>query len=158
MSRQTERKRIPPRDPLITSRMMAAVRDRNSKAELALRRELHRQGVRYRLHARDVVGRPDLVWRGRKVAVFVDGDMWHGRAWKLRGLAKLEDMFPNNTEWWVAKIRRTEVRDREVTRKLRRDGWRVVRLWESDVLASPTRAARRVMNALTEKAQSTPTQ
>ena len=151
MNRGTDQRRNPiRRDPTVTSRMMAAVRDRNSKAELALRRELHSHGVRYRLHARDVPGRPDIVWRGRKIAVFVDGDMWHGHAWKVRGLAKLEDMFPTNTEWWVSKIRRNEERDREVNRELRRTGWRVVRLWESDVLASPSRAGRRVMAVLRE--------
>ena len=151
LKREADQKRNPvKRDPAVTSRMMAAVRDRNSKAELALRRELHSHGVRYRLHARDVPGRPDIVWRGRKVAVFVDGDMWHGHAWKVRGLAKLEDLFPTNTEWWVSKIRRTEERDRHVNQELRREGWRVVRLWESDILASPAQAARRVMRVLSQ--------
>jgi DNA mismatch endonuclease, patch repair protein len=136
------------RDPAVTSRMMAAVRNKDSKAELALRRQLHARGLRYRLHARDVPGRPDLVMRKYRLAVFVDGDFWHGNAWKVRGLARFEDQFPTNRDFWVAKIRRNMQRDQEVTAALVANGWTVVRLWESEVLASPTGAADRVQRAL----------
>ena len=92
------------RDPAVTSRMMAAVRNKDSKAELALRRQLHARGLRYRLHARDLPGRPDLVIRKYRLAVFVDGDFWHGNAWKVRGLARFEDQFPSNRDFWVEKF------------------------------------------------------
>src|ERR1700737_3098564 len=100
--------------------MMATVRSKNSRAEIALRSELHRRGIRFRLHGRDVMGRPDLIWRRRRIAVFVDGDMWHGNigTWKARGLSSMEEMFPNRTQWWVAKVRRTQARDAEVTAQL----------------------------------------
>jgi DNA mismatch endonuclease (patch repair protein) len=128
--------------------MMAAVANKDSKAELALRRELHARGVRYRLHARDVMGRPDLVIRSKRLAVFVDGDFWHGNAHRLRGLDRLEDLFPNRRDWWMAKLSRTMQRDREVSETLRDGGWTVVRIWESDVLRSPAEAADRVVTAL----------
>src|SRR5579859_7195823 len=130
--------------------MMAAVRAKNSKAELALRRELHRRGVRFRLHAGDVIGRPDLAWKGRRIAVFVDGDMWHGNpaAWQARGLATMAAMFPHRTEWWVAKIRRNVHRDQQVTRALESKGWTVIRVWESEVLADVAAAVNRVMGAI----------
>jgi DNA mismatch endonuclease (patch repair protein) len=127
--------------------MMSRVRGKDSKAELALRAELHRRGLRYRLHARDVLGRPDIVIRSRRFAVFVDGDFWHGNAWRLRGLRRLEDQFPTRTDWWVAKIRRTMERDCEVTARLEADGWTVIRIWESDVLANVGAAATRVLEA-----------
>lgn len=136
------------RDPAVTSRTMAAVKNKDSRAELALRRELHARGLRYRLHGRDVTGCPDLVVRSRRVAVFVDGDFWHGNAHRLRGLDRLEDLFPTNREFWKAKIARNVERDRKVTAALKASGWRVVRLWESDVLQSPTEAADRVEAAL----------
>jgi DNA mismatch endonuclease, patch repair protein len=120
---------------------MAAVKHKDSRAELALRRELHARGVRYRLHARDVLGCPDIVVRKRSVAVFVDGDFWHGNAHNRRGLDRLEDLFPSNKEFWVPKIRRTMERDREVTTELQAAGWQVVRLWEEDVLEDPIAAA-----------------
>lgn len=136
------------RAPEITSRMMSAVRSRNSKAEMLVRRELHRRGVRFRLHAKDVVGRPDIVWRGRRLAVFIDGDFWHGNAWRLRGLRSLDEMFPTRREWWVAKIRRNEVRDEEVNRSLAERGWMVLRFWESDVLTDVVTVADRIQAAL----------
>ncbi len=136
------------RDPKVTSRMMAAVRGKDSRAEMLLRSELHRRGVRYRLHAKDVMGRPDIVVRSRRVAVFVDGDFWHGNAHRLRGLDRMEDLFPNNREWWMKKLRRNMERDREVTVALQADGWRVVRVWESEILHGPKTAADAVEAAL----------
>lgn len=136
------------RAPEVTSRMMSAVRSRNTKAEMLVRRELHRRGVRFRLHAKDVVGRPDIVWRGRRLAVFIDGDFWHGNAWRLRGLRSLDEMFPTRREWWVAKIRRNEVRDEEVNRILAEHGWTVLRFWESDVLTDVETVADRIQVAL----------
>ncbi len=127
---------------------MAAVKPKDSRAELTLRRELHARGLRYRLHAKDVLGCPDIVVRKRGLAVFVDGDFWHGNAHNRRGLPNLEDLFPSNTEFWVAKILRTVERDRQVTEELRAAGWRVIRLWEEDVLSAPTKAADTVEYAL----------
>lgn len=129
---------------------MSRVRHKDSKAELALRRALHAAGVRYRLHAPDVTGRPDLVIRTRRLAVFVDGDLWHGNPDEVRrrGRASLADVFPTRTEWWVAKIERTMARDREVTETLRAQGWTVVRLWEHDVLRDPSACADEVRRAL----------
>ncbi len=129
---------------------MARVRNKDSRAELALRRALHAAGLRYRLHAPDVLGRPDLVIRSRRLAVFVDGDLWHGNPEEVRrrGRASLAELFPTRTEWWVAKIERTVQRDREVTEGLRAQGWRVVRLWEHDVLRDPEACVRRVFESL----------
>jgi len=128
--------------------MMAAVRNKDSKAELALRRELHARGMRYRLHARDVPGRPDLVIRSRRFAVFVDGDMWHGNEHRRRGMTSMAELFPTRTDWWVAKIERNMQRDQEVNEQLAADGWTVIRIWESEVLADPAKAADRVLDAL----------
>lgn len=129
---------------------MSRVRHKDSKAELALRRALHAAGVRYRLHAPDVFGRPDLVIRSRRLAVFVDGDLWHGNPAEVRrrGRESLADLFPTRTDWWVAKIERTVARDREVTERLRAEGWTVVRLWEHDVLRDPPACARTVCRAI----------
>ena len=134
----------------MTSRMMARVRNKDSRAELALRRALHAAGVRYRLHASDLLGRPDLVIRSRRLAVFVDGDLWHGNPDEVRrrGRASLAELFPTRTEWWVTKIERTVQRDREVTSALRAQGWTVLRLWEHDVLRDPDGCARSVLDAV----------
>ncbi len=128
--------------------MMAQVRHKDSKAELALRRALHARGVRYRLHPKDVLGRPDIVIRSRRVAIFVDGDFWHGNEHKRRGLSSLAAMFPTNTEWWVTKIERTIARDRDVTEGLTQAGWTVIRVWESEVLRETDEVANRVVLTL----------
>lgn len=136
------------RDPNVTSRIMRSVRDRDSKAELLLRSTLHRRGVRFRLHASDITGRPDVVIRSLRLAVFVDGDFWHGNEHRRRGLDRLENLFPTNTEWWVEKINANVQRDRRVTEELKAAGWIVVRLWESEVLDDPEGSADRVIDAL----------
>lgn len=129
--------------------MMARVRSRDSKAELALRRAIFARGIRYRLHARELVGCPDLVIRKHRVAVFVDGDFWHGNAWRLRGLPNLEAQFPTRTQWWTSKIQRNMRRDEEVNVALRAEGWKVLRIWESEVLRDPEAAASSVIALLT---------
>ncbi len=140
-------RRLGARDPAVTSRMMSAVRGKNTKPELALRRALHARGARYRLHPKDVPGRPDIVVRSRRIAVFVDGDLWHGNPdeWRRRGRESLAELFPTRTAWWVEKITRTSERDREVDRSLCEAGWTVIRIWASEVLRDPDTAADRVM-------------
>lgn len=139
-----------PRDPAVTHRIMSAVRGKDTKPEMALRRAVHAKGGRFRLHPRDVPGRPDLVVRSRKLAVFVDGDLWHGNPaeWKRRGRGSLAELFPTRTDWWVEKIENNVRRDRAVDQILFDDGWIVIRLWASDVIANPDRAADVVIRAL----------
>lgn len=126
---------------------MAAVRGRDTKPEMLLRRALHARGCRYRVHPRDVIGRPDLVNRRRRVVVFVDGDWWHGNPaeWRRRGFDSLEAQFRGDQrDKWVAKLRRNVERDQEVNRALRDSGWRVIRVWESEVRANPESVADRI--------------
>jgi DNA mismatch endonuclease (patch repair protein) len=122
---------------------MAAVHARGSTAELAVRRRLWANGLRYRLNAK-LHGKPDLLFPGSRVAVFIDGDLWHGNSWRVRGLPSLEAQFPNRTEWWVAKITRNMERDRQVNEQLAAEGWTVLRFWESDTLADPNAVARQI--------------
>lgn len=136
------------RDPATTSRMMARVKSTGSKAELTIRRLLHARGLRYRLHYNKVYGRPDIVFTRRRVAVFIDGDFWHGNAWRLRGLPSLASQFPNRTEWWVAKLERNMRRDAEVNDQLLSQGWTVLRFWESDVIADANGVVERIVEAV----------
>ncbi len=139
------------RDPAVTSRMMAAVRNKDTRAELALRSRLWKAGCRFRKNVGALPGRPDIVFSGPRVAVFVDGDFWHGNAWRVRGLPSLADLFPTRTDWWVRKIEGNVARDAHVTRLLSEAGWTVLRCWESEVLFNPDGATRRVLEALREK-------
>ncbi len=137
------------RDPLVTSRIMGAIKNRNTGPELVLRYELHRRGLRYRLRSR-LTGHPDLVFPRSRVVVFVDGDYWHGNTWLLRGATSFEAYCAGraNSEFWRAKITGNIRRDAEVTQALEERGWTVVRLWESDILKDLTAAAVRVETAV----------
>jgi DNA mismatch endonuclease, patch repair protein len=123
------------RDPATTSRIMSAIRGRDTGPEMRLRRELHGRGMRYRLRHPTLAGRPDIIFPRARVAVFVDGDYWHGNTWRLRGAASLEDYLGrlSNAEFWLKKITATVARDKEVTSQLASEGWCVIRLWESDI-------------------------
>jgi DNA mismatch endonuclease (patch repair protein) len=120
------------RDPAVTSRIMASIGNRDTGPELLLRRELHRRGLRYRVRTR-LPGKPDLVFAGPRVAVFVDGDYWHGNTWRLRGYSSFDAYFDTvtNGDFWRAKIGGNMRRDQQVSDRLTADGWQVIRLWES---------------------------
>lgn len=115
---------------------MAAVKSRDTAPELALRRALHGRGLRFRVHSGEVLGRPDIINRSKRLAIFVDGDFWHGNPsdWTRRGFDSMEAQFRSaNRKRWVAKLRRNMERDREVTSQLESEGWTVLRFWESEV-------------------------
>lgn len=138
-----------PRDPAVTSRIMAAVRGRENKAEARLRRALHSRGLRYRLQRRELVGRPDIVFGAARVVVFVDGDYWHGRALVEGGEVTLRQVIRGERfDWWRAKLARNIERDREVTIALEEAGWCVLRFWESDVLKSLDEVATTVADVV----------
>jgi DNA mismatch endonuclease (patch repair protein) len=139
-----------PRDPVVTSRIMASVRGKDTRPEIALRRGLWALGYRYRVHPAGLTGRPDLVFPSARVAVFVDGDFWHGNPseWRRRGKATIAEMFPSRTQWWVEKIERNIVRDRDVSLSLRSDGWAVVRVWESAIAVNRGAVIRRIAGVL----------
>lgn len=121
-----------------TSRVGAANRKKNTAPEILLRKALSANGVRFVLHAKDLPGCPDLVFRRHRVAVFCDGDFWHGRGWRAR---KVKLATGWNASYWIAKIERNRKHDREVLRLLRSRGWTVLRFWETDVRRDPSAVA-----------------
>jgi len=123
------------------SRIKQRNRSKDTKAELLLRKELWRRGLRYRLHASDLPGKPDIIFVRARVAIFCDGDFWHGRRWAER---KKKLARGSNAPYWTVKIAANIARDRRNTHLLRAEGWIVLRLWETDVLRDVRRAASRV--------------
>ena len=115
---------------------MRAQRSRNTSIELALRSDLHRRGLRYRVHRRPIKGvnrEVDIVFGPAKVAVFVDGCFWHA--------CPVHKTIPgSNRDWWKTKLERNRSRDLETDRILRESGWAVIRVWEhEDVHQAATR-------------------
>ncbi|KAG8150187.1 very short patch repair endonuclease [Burkholderia catarinensis] len=133
--------KIPPSSPE-ASRRMAKIRQKGTDAEVALRRELYRIGLRYRIDY-EVLKKPrrvaDIAFPGRKIAIFVDGCFWHGcpqhASWPKR-----------NAEFWRQKIETNQLRDADTNERLRSLGWTVLRFWSHE---SPTDAAAVVANLVT---------
>lgn len=116
---------------------MQAVKGKNTSLEKAMASAMHKQGLRFRRNLASLPGKPDFVFTRAKVVVFVDGDFWHG--WRYpRWKHKLSD-------YWQKKIERTRRRDRSNFRRLRRSGWKVLRLWGHEIEQDLARAVVRVM-------------
>lgn len=123
------------------SQRMARVRSRDTKPERTLRALLRAEGATgYRLHRRDLPGRPDIAFGRWKVAVFVDGGFWHGHPSRFNPEAV--------SEFWRKKITRNQERDREVDAALIAAGWMPVRVWDHELDKAPGKAVQRVLRAL----------
>ena len=120
-------------------------RKKDTKPEVALRKILWARGYRYRKDVASLPGRPDIVFASARVAVFCDGDFWHGRDWRRRRQKLLRG---HNPDYWIAKIKRNMERDRKNKRELERTGWHVLRFWETDILRDPKAIADRVVAAI----------
>lgn len=123
----------PKRDPAVTHRIMSAVKSKDTRPELMLRKALWREGLRYRVNYKKLPGKPDIVFTKWKVAVFCDGDFWHGHNWSVRGKKSLQEELTGYSQYWRDKILRNIERDEENNKALIALGWMVVRIWESDI-------------------------
>lgn len=104
---------------------MSRVKGKDTGLERLVRSELHKRGLRFRKHVKDLPGKPDVVFRRAKVAVFIDGDFWHGYrfpAWEHKV-----------SDFWKEKISKNRERDQRNFRKLRRMGWKIIRIWQHEV-------------------------
>ncbi len=120
----------------------------NTRCEIVLRRALWARGLRYRIVRPDLTGRPDIIFMGAKVVVFCDGDFWHGRDLEER-IARLS--CGHNPGYWLAKIQGNVARDRRQDEALQRDGWVVLRFWETDILRGVGRIADAVVKVVQER-------
>ena len=127
---------------------MRRVRSQGTTPERLLQKALREAGVRFRTYAANLPGKPDIVIPSKRVAVFIDGDFWHGGQWRRRKLASLDDQFRETASrsYWLRKIRRNMDRDCRVSAALLADGWCVVRLWESDALRDPAACVERALS------------
>lgn len=128
---------------------MSRIRKTNTKPELIIRRLTFLRGLRYRKYSAGLPGKPDLVFVRAMVAVFVDGDFWHG--WRF------EEWEPKlSSTYWKDKIRRNRERDREQTAHLKAAGWMVIRIWEHEVEANADECVDRIERAVRRRARKQP--
>lgn len=112
------------------SAQMRLIKGRDTKLELLVRRAFHAAGLRYRLHARELPGRPDIVFRRKRIAVFIHGCFWHQHP---DPECKRARMPKSRRDFWEPKLMGNKSRDEEVRAKLTAGGWRVVEIWECQI-------------------------
>jgi len=123
------------------SRIMSKIRAKNTKPEVMLRKALYASGFRYRIYARDLPGKPDIVNRSKKVAIFVDGEFWHGKDWENK-----KNKIKSNKSFWHAKIERNIQRDQENNKALETLGFTVIRFWSGEVSNDINKCVMRVFD------------
>lgn len=135
------------RDTETTHKIMSAIPSKNTRPEVALRRELWKRGLRYRVNDAKLPGKPDIVFSRVKIVVFCDGDYWHGHNWALRGYSSLDDELTRYSQYWQVKIRKNVERDAKNNQILKDAGWLVLRFWESDIKKNKEKCAEQVYEA-----------
>jgi DNA mismatch endonuclease (patch repair protein) len=119
--------------PAQRSERMLRIRSRDTKPEMLVRRFLHGKGSRFRLHVRDLPDRPDLVLSKYGAVVFVEGYFWHGHSCQKGRIPGTNSVF------WQSKVAVSQARDKRNHCLLRREGWRVIRIWECQLAKNRTR-------------------
>lgn len=127
-------------------RNMQAVKNTDSKIEVMLRKELWNRGLRYQKNSTKVYGKPDIVFIGKKVAVFCDSEFWHGYDWENK-----KNEIKSKREFWIPKIERNIQRDIEVTNKLQAEGWVVLRFWGNDIKKNLTEGADKIERIIKQR-------
>jgi DNA mismatch endonuclease (patch repair protein) len=107
---------------------MSRVKTANTRPEVTFRKILWHAGFRYRCNYKKAPGCPDIAFVGWRIAIFIDGDFWHGNNWERR-----QNEIKSNRSFWIPKIERNIQRDREVEVELAALGWRYLRFWESEI-------------------------
>lgn len=113
--------------PEARSAQMSRIRSKNTKPEITVRSMLHRLGYRFRLHRKDLPGRPDIVLPKHRKVVLVQGCFWHGHSCRLASKPK------SNVNYWSGKIQKNRLRDQRNLDALEAAGWQVLELWECDI-------------------------
>ena len=126
------------------SEIMSKIRSENTKAERLVFRELRKRRIYFQKHYKKVKGKPDVALPRKKKAVFIDGDFWHGYKFLER-----KQRLPR--KYWLAKIKGNIKRDRISRAKLKKDGWKVLKVWEHEVIKKPTETLEKISKFLLKK-------
>ena len=127
---------------------MKKVKSRDSKIEILLRKELWKRGLRYQKNVNEIFGKPDIVFRGKRIAIFCDSEFWHGFNWEER-----KKDFKTHQKFWIPKIERNIDRDLEGTIQLRDEGWTVFRFWGKEIIKNTSECADIIERAVKNNEQ-----
>ena len=120
---------------------MQNIRSVGTSPEIAVMRELRRLNIYFAKNALSITGKPDIVFRRKKTVVFIDSDFWHGHPSRY--------IKPkSNVSYWQEKVKRNRQRDKEVTSVLKKEGWKVLRLWESDIKRNTSKCIKKIVRSI----------
>ena len=125
---------------------MKQVKNKDSDIELKLRKALWARGLRYQKNVLGIIGKPDIVFKGKRVAVFCDSEFWHGYDWDNR-----KNDIKSNKEFWITKIERNIERDKEVNKALEEQGWIVLRFWGKEIKNHCEECVDKIQSVLEER-------
>ena len=125
-----------------SSERMKKIKSKDTSIELKLRKALWKRGLRYRKNCKDVFGKPDICFKSKKLAIFCDSAFWHGKKF-LEG-----ERFKTNAEFWENKIKRNILRDQEVNRKLKEEGWTILRFWDEEINKNLNECVEKIIKTL----------
>lgn len=125
---------------------MQAVKSKDTAIELLLRKELWSRGIRYRKNVKSIIGKPDIAFIKKKVAVFCDSEFWHGFDWEHK-----KSDIKSNRDFWIPKIEKNIARDKAVNDALAADGWIVLRFWGQQIKKDVKACADLIVAALKER-------
>jgi len=139
------------RDPATTHKIMSAIHSKDTSPEIKLRKALWKKNLRYRVNYKQLPGKPDIVFTKQKLVVFCDGDFWHGHNWAIRGLSSLDEELSGYSDYWKNKITTNIERDKRNNQELSNLGWKVIRIWESDIKNDLDGCVARITKILNNK-------
>jgi len=122
--------------------VMSRIRGTNTKIDLKVKKMLAENKIKFEMYPK-IFGNPDFVLKGKKITIYCDGDFWHGY--------KYHEKKKPRKKFWRDKIERNMERDKRITRKLRRDGWSVLRFWEHDIEKNSDKCINRILRKIKEK-------
>jgi DNA mismatch endonuclease Vsr len=123
---------------------MQNIRSTNTKVELFVARELRKRGIYFVRNVETIIGKPDFIFRRKKIAVFIDSDFWHGHS-------KRCIMPKSNKKYWNNKIKINRRRDKEVNMKLGKLGWKIIRIWEYDLKCRTDKCMEKILKVINQK-------
>ncbi len=131
--------------PAQRKKNMQRIRSKDTKPEIRFCKALWARGIRYRKNVKDVIGKPDVCIKSKKIAIFIDSEFWHGKMY-------LEGKVPkSNQDYWIPKLERNIQRDKEVNKTLKLQGWKIFRFWEKDIKKNLDACLNEVENYILEQ-------
>jgi len=124
---------------------MSRIKAKDTSIEVLLRKALWREGIRYRKNYKSLPGKPDIAITKYKIAVFCDGELWHGKDWENK-----QHTIKSNRDFWISKIEKNMLKDNINEKKLEKAGWVVLRFWGKDIMKNPAACVNEVKETIHE--------